>query len=158
MSQAMSRTELQTTISSYLSKHNVATLATHGPDGPWASAVFYVSHELSLYFLSAPTTRHCRNLDSDSRAAATVQEDYSEWKKIKGIQMAGRISRLAGLECAHAASLYARKFAFADPGRASGAIAAAMAKISWYKLEPDSVYFIDNSLGLGHRERFDVGD
>ncbi len=154
----MSRTDLRTSIIAYLSNHNVATLATHGPEGPWASAVFFVSQELRLYFLSAPTTRHCRNLDSDPRAAATVQEDYAEWKKIKGVQMEGRISRLEGLESAFAASLYARKFAFADPGRAGGAIAAAMAKIAWYKLEPDTVYFIDNSLGLGHRDRLDLKD
>ncbi|MDP3671098.1 MAG: pyridoxamine 5'-phosphate oxidase family protein [Telluria sp.] len=152
----MSDTDLRTTIMAYLASHNVVTLATQGPEGPWASAVFFVSDDVNLYFLSAPTTRHCRNLEADPRAAATVQEDYSAWKNIKGVQMEGRVTRLGGIDSAHAASLYARKFAFADPARAGAAIAAALAKISWYKLEPAAVYFIDNSLGLGHRAQLDL--
>lgn len=152
----MSASDLQMKMAAYLCSHNVVTLATHGPDGPWASAVFYVSDGLVLYFLSAPTTRHCRNLEGDPRVAVTVQEDYSEWKDIKGVQMAGRVSRLDALGSVRAAARYARKFAFADPGRACGAIVAAMAKIAWYRLEPDTVYFIDNERGLGSRERLDV--
>lgn len=151
----MSATELRATASAYLCDHNVVTLATCGQDGPWASAVFYVSDGLSLYFLSTPKTRHCRNLEADPRAAATVQEDYSKWTEIKGIQMAGEVSRLDSLESARAASLYARKFAFADPLRASGVIAAAIAKTAWYRLVPDTLYFIDNSLGLGQRRRLE---
>lgn len=154
----MSVNELRDSVIAYLRAHNVVTLATHGSDGPWASAVFYVNDELTLYFLSAPTTRHCRNLESDARAAATVQEDYSEWSAIKGVQMAGRVFRLNSSDAARAAELYGRKFPFAARGRASTAIAAALAKIAWYKLELDSLYFIDNSLGLGARQQLDVND
>ena len=152
----MSRTELQTKLLAYLDQHHVATLATRGPDGPWASAVFYVNDGLTLYFLSAPTTRHSRNLEVDPRVAATVQEDYGEWRQIKGIQMEGRVSRLDAVGSLHAASCYARKFSFIDALKAPDAIAAAMKKIAWYRLEPACLFLIDNSIGLGHRERFDV--
>lgn len=152
----MSRTELHTKLLDYLDRHNVATLATQGPNGPWASAVFYVNDRLTLYFLSAPTAQHSRNLEGDPRVAATVQEDYSEWPQIKGVQLAGKVSRLDAVESLRAAACYARKFAFTDVGQEPGAIAVAMKKIAWYRLEPDCLYFIDNSLGLGHRERFDV--
>ncbi len=56
--------ELRTQVIEYLDRHNVMTLATVGPQGPWAAAVFYV-HDLDvrgglrLHFLSAPTSRHC---------------------------------------------------------------------------------------------------
>ena len=33
---------LQPEVAAYLADHHVMTLATHGPDGPWAAAVFYV--------------------------------------------------------------------------------------------------------------------
>lgn len=152
----MSRTELHTKLLAYLGGHNVATLATQGPSGPWASAVFYVNDGLTLYFLSAPTARHSRNLVSDPRVAATVQEDYSEWRQIKGVQLEGTVSRLDGVESLRAAACYARKFAFTNARQVPDAIAAAMKKIAWYRLEPACLYFIDNSIGLGHRERFEV--
>ena len=28
----------------------------------------------------------------------------------------------------------------------------ALAKVNWYQLQPERLYFIDNSLGLGHRD------
>ena len=152
----MSRTELHTKLLAYLDQHHVATLATQGPDGPWASAVFYVNDGLILYFLSAPTARHSRNLEADPRVAATVQEDYSAWRQIKGVQLEGRVSRLDAVESLRAAACYARKFAFTDALQAPSAIAAAMKKIAWYRLESACLYLIDNSIGLGHRERFDV--
>jgi hypothetical protein len=33
---------------SYLEAHNVATLATNGPEGPWAAAVFYANTGFTL--------------------------------------------------------------------------------------------------------------
>jgi hypothetical protein len=29
---------------------------------------------------------------------------------------------------------------------------AALAKVNWYVLRPEKLFFIDNSLGLGHRD------
>ena len=154
----MSRTELHTKLLTYLESHNVVTLATQGPNGPWASAVFYVNDGLTLYFLSAPTARHSGNLEADARVAATVQEDYSEWRQIKGIQLEGKAYRLDTVESLRAAACYARKFAFTAARQAPDAIAAAMKKIAWYRLKPTCLYLIDNSIELGHRERFDVED
>lgn len=152
----MSRTELHTKLLAYLGRHNVVTLATQGQNGPWASAVFYVNDGLTLYFLSAPTSRHSRNLEADPRVAATVQEDYSEWRQIRGVQLEGNVSRLGGVESLRAAACYARKFAFTDARQAPDAIAVAMKKIAWYRLEPACLYFVDNSIGIGHRDCFDV--
>lgn len=45
--------DLPESFSSYLEQHRVMTLATCGPDGPWAAAVFYVSVGSTLYFLSS---------------------------------------------------------------------------------------------------------
>ena len=80
----------------YVEGHNVATLATTGPEGPWAAAVFYASTGFTLYFLSSPTSRHGRNIGRNAEVAATIQEDYSDWREIKGIQLEGRANRLAG--------------------------------------------------------------
>ena len=46
----------------YLNSHHVLTLATHGPEGVWAAAVFYTNDGFRLYFLSAGHTRRARNM------------------------------------------------------------------------------------------------
>ncbi len=42
----------------YLAAHHVLTLATAGPEGIWAAAVFYADDGFNLTFLSAGHTRH----------------------------------------------------------------------------------------------------
>jgi hypothetical protein len=145
-------------VSTYLEHHRVVTLATCGPDGPWAAAVFYVSVGSTLYFLSSPSSRHCRNLALDSRCAATVQEDYGDWTQIKGIQLEGQASEVHGDEAVLARQRYADKFPLV--GRLASApavIVAAFARVHWYRLQPRHMHFIDNSRGFGHRERVDLG-
>jgi uncharacterized protein YhbP (UPF0306 family) len=140
-------------VAAYLAGHHVMTLATCGPEGPWAAAVFYASEGSSLIFLSAPGTRHCRNLALDSRCAATIQEDYREWPEIKGIQLEGRVVELQGGEERHARQVYGGKFPVVGSlASVPPAIVEALARVRWYRLVPERMYFIDNSQGFGHRE------
>lgn len=145
--------ELTDRVLTYLKDKNVMTLATSGAEGVWAAAVFYVNSGFTFYFLSAPTTRHCRNLLGCPKAAATVQLDYDDWREIKGVQMEGRVEQLEGAEKVAAIARYSAKFpvvknALAQPGE----IGKALAKVCWYKLLPERLYFIDNSKGLGYRD------
>lgn len=137
----------------YLDTHNVMTLATTGPEGVWAAAVFYVNQGFTFYFLSAPTSRHSRNIAARPAIAATIQEDYKTWPEIKGIQLAGEVHRLEGATKAAAIRLYGEKFPLVgDLAKAPAEIIKAMNKIAWYKLIPTQLYFIDNSRGFGHRD------
>lgn len=139
----------------YLNDHNVLTLATNGPDGPWAAAVFYVNKGFELYFLSAGHTRHVRNFSENWRAAAAIQEDYGDWPSIKGIQLEGVVVALAGTEREEAINLYKEKYPFIK--NAVPQILMGLAKVNWYRLVPQKLYFIDNSKGLGHRDEVDLG-
>ncbi|MDA8108813.1 MAG: pyridoxamine 5'-phosphate oxidase family protein [Betaproteobacteria bacterium] len=142
----------------YLREHHVMTLATSGDEGPWAAAVFYVHEGNALYFLSAPTSRHCRNLAKNPRVSATIQEDTSDWKAIKGIQMEGIASRLSGDQEERIRRLYGAKFPLvAESADAPAAISEALAKVSWYKVAAERTYFIDNSIAFGHRDEVDTG-
>ncbi|MBT1076515.1 pyridoxamine 5'-phosphate oxidase family protein [Geobacter grbiciae] len=141
----------------YLRDHNVATVATSGSDGPWAAAVFYVSDGYTLYFLSSPTSRHCLDLAQTARVAVTIQEDYSDWLEIKGVQIEGVAGEISGAEEEKARKLYGRKFPLVGLlAQAPAAIVKAMAKVRWYKVVPHRLYFIDNSLGLGNRDEVDL--
>ncbi len=142
----------------YLRDHNVATLATCGSDGPWATAVFYASDGYVIYFLSSPTSRHCLDLTDNPRLAVTIQEDYADWLKIKGVQMEGLASELSGAEEEKARRLYGEKFPLVGLlAQAPAAIVKALAKVRWYKVVPHHLHFIDNSIGLGHRDQVDLG-
>ncbi len=150
--------ELPAEVAAYLASHNVMTLATHGDDGPWAAAVFYAWHDGSLIFLSAPTTRHARHLAADPRCAATIQDDTGDWKAVRGIQIEGRVECLDGEAAAQARARYGGKFPLVAPlATLPPAIAAALAKVRWYRLVPARVGFIDNAKGFGHRDDFDLG-
>jgi uncharacterized protein len=140
----------------YLQQHHVVSLATSGSDGPWAAAVFYVSDGLTLYFLSSPTSRHCQNIAQDPHVAGTIQEDYADWAEIKGVQLEGMAINISGEDEARARRLYGEKYPLVGMiSQAPSAIVEALARVRWYQLVPQRVYFIDNSVGFGHRDELD---
>jgi uncharacterized protein len=134
----------------YLADHHVMTLATVGADGAWAAAVFYVNDGFDLYFLSAAHTRHAQHLATSGQTAVTIQEDYSDWQAIKGIQLEGTVVLLDGDERDTAVARYKAKFPFLR--QAPEPIQQALLKVGWYRLRPERLYFIDNSKGFGHRD------
>ena len=89
---------LREQVQSYLREHHVMTLASHGDEEVWAAAVFYANDGFSIYFLSSPISRHCRNLAGNPRVSAAIHEDYADWREIKGVQLEGIASVLAGEE------------------------------------------------------------
>ena len=151
------RDTLTVRVQKYLQDHTVATLATSSNGDLWAAAVVYVHDGSTLYFLSAPTSRHCLNLVHNPRIALTIQEDYSDWLEIKGVQLEGNAFEISGEEEALARRLYGRKFPVVGLlAQAPSAIVKALAKVRWYKIVPHRVYFIDNSYGLGHRDEIEL--
>lgn len=148
---------LPAAVAAYLDEQHVMTLATSGGDGPWAAAVFFVRLDDDLVFMSSARSRHGRDLAADPRCAAAVQANERDWARIKGVQMQGKVSTIEGAERARALLHYAAKFPLvASPATAPAAIAAAMAKVRWYRLRIDRLFFIDNSRGFGHREQIDL--
>ena len=147
---------LRRRVAAYLREHHVMTLATHGSEGVWAAAVFYVNDGHNLLFLSSPASRHCRNLAASPRVSATIQEDYADWPEIKGVQLEGNASEIRGEEEQRARRLYGEKFSvIRGLAQAPVALATAMDKVRWYKVVPERLYFIDNSAGFGHRDAID---
>jgi uncharacterized protein YhbP (UPF0306 family) len=137
----------------YLRDHNVMTVATNGPQGLWAAAVFYASEGFTLYFLSAPHTRHATNIHTQPCVAVTIQEDYRSWPDIQGIQIEGTATALEGDAERHALAVFSAKYPFISAGNSvSRELSDALAGISWYRVIPDRLYFIDNTLGLGQRD------
>lgn len=138
----------------YVAGHHVMTLATHGPQGVWAAAVFYAHDGFRFVFLSASHTRHAQNMAAAPEVAATIQSDYDDWTAIKGIQLEGTVEQLDGARRAAALALYAARFDFV--GRPGATIERALARVNWYELRPRRLYFVDNAQGFGHRDEISL--
>ena len=151
------KNRLRVRVDGYLRDHHAATVATCSAGDIWAAAVFYVNDGYTLYFLSSPTSRHCLNLAQSQRVAVTIQEDCPDWLEIKGVQIEGVASEISGVEEERARRLYGRKFPVVGMlAQAPAAIVKAMTKVRWYKVVPHCLYFIDNSVSLGHRDEVDL--
>ena len=146
----------------YVRGHNTMTLATCASDVPWASTVFYASDDLRLYFLSAPESRHCQNLSGNSRVGVTIQEDYKDWREIKGVQLEGNVKLVDSvIERAEAMAIYARKYPevvklFTSPD--SGVLSKAFLKVKFYCVTPTKIFFINNAQGFGKRQEWVVAE
>lgn len=144
----------------YLASHNTMTLATCTGEMPWAATVFYASDDLKLYFFSSPESRHCQNLAANSRVAVTIQEDYKDWRLIKGIQIEGKVILVDSvMEKAKAIAVYARKYPaiiklFTDP--TSGVYHRAFLKVKFYCVMPERLFYIDNEQGFGKRQELPI--
>jgi uncharacterized protein YhbP (UPF0306 family) len=153
--------ELRQQILNYMEGHNTMTLGTCQGNVPWAATVFYASSELHLYFFSDPESRHCQNLKTNSKVAVTIQEDYRDWQKIKGIQLEGKVVEIDSLvEKGKAMAVYARKDpkvmkVFTDPE--SGVFYRAFLKVKFYVVVPERVFYIDNQQGFGNRQELHIG-
>ncbi len=140
----------------YVSDHNVATLATHGAQGPWAAAVFYISDGFTLTFLSSPKSRHASDLETNPQCAVAIHEDYKDWPEIKGLQLEGSVRKLSGSKKVGAITRYGSKFPVVRADRAPALIRAALEKVAWYEFTPTRCFFIDNSQSFGHRDEIEI--
>jgi len=85
--------------------------------------------------------------------AVTIQEDYSDWLDIRGVQIEGVASEISGPEEQRVRTLYGRKFPVIGLlAQVPAAIVKVLSKVRWYRIVPQKMYFIDNSLALGHRD------
>lgn len=154
---------LEKQILSYVEGHNTMTLGTCQGETPWAATVFYASAGFRLYFFSAPDSRHCQNLMANPRVAVTIQEDYRDWRMIKGIQLEGKVIAVDSfVEKGKALAAYTRKYPeimkiFTSP--ASGVFYKAFLKVKFYCVVPERVFYIDNEqFGFGNRKELVIAD
>jgi uncharacterized protein YhbP (UPF0306 family) len=151
--------DLRAVALAYLTNHNTVSLATVGPDGPWATSVFYVNLGFSLYFLSEPKTQHVQNVLVNPTVAATVNEDYRDWREIKGIQMAARCTEVTSKrELARSLTAYVKKYPFVGQFLSPGQLLSGMRvagrslDVRFYRVTPSRLLYLDNARGFSHRE------
>lgn len=145
----------------YLRNHQVLTLATVGSNGPAAASLFYACDgALNLYFLSDPASQHCLNLEADPRVAVTVHGDQDDWRRIQGLQLSGTARQVTDPdELRHARAIYTSRFPFVgELARSADALNQELAErlqdARLYRITPQRVRWIDNTVGFAHKEEF----
>jgi uncharacterized protein len=158
---ALSPGALRNHVVEYLETHHTMTIASSRDNIPWASAVFYASDGLDLYFFSKPGSRHGVNMAANDRVGVAIHEDYRHWKAVRGIQMEGRAELLRSPKLkALFWSIYRRKFPFVDeffkPGALLASVRQKVAGIRLYRIVPETVWYLDAGCGFGHRAQLDL--
>jgi uncharacterized protein YhbP (UPF0306 family) len=133
-------TDVPQPVLDYLDAEKTVTVATASADGvPRARTFMYVHDGLSIYFWVRTSSATARHLRSNPRVSFTIDEYVEDWNKAKGIQGEGEcVPVTEGDDIANAVGMFAEKF----PAPSSG---ASTTNISFYKITPRSLQFIDNA-------------
>lgn len=129
-----------------MKRHNVMTIATVRKDGyPQATTVTYVNDGLTLYFGCEKTAQKVKNIKRNGKVSLTIDRDYRDWSRIKGLSMAADAQVLTDPdEVRHAAALLAKKFP------QWGAVPPD--DVSFVKVAPKVISVLDYTRGFGHTD------
>jgi uncharacterized protein YhbP (UPF0306 family) len=131
-----------------LRQENTLALATVNKLGEVSIApLFYVVNEqLSLFWLSTPSSLHSQNLKKTPRAAATVYRHTDSWKDIRGIQMRGLVQVITDRKQRRLLiKSYAERF------KLGPLFLPTISRCRLYQFSPDFFRFTDNSKGFGRK-------
>jgi uncharacterized protein YhbP (UPF0306 family) len=135
-------------VAALLNEETTLSLATTGEGGQACVApLFYiVDDDLALFWLSSDGSLHSQNLAGNPRAAATVYRSVESWKKIRGVQLCGMVSKVNEPERRDAfLKAYCKRFKLGRVLR----LAARQSNI--YCFKPDFFRYIDNARGFGFK-------
>lgn len=131
--------ELPQQVLDYLEAEKTITLATASSEGvPHARTFMYANDGPQLYFWARPTSTTAKHIQANPRVSFAIDEYVQDWNKAKGIQGDGECQLVSGDDVERAVGLFAEKF----PSPSSG---ASTTNISFFKITPALLQFIDNS-------------
>lgn len=132
-----------------LGRNKTMSFATvHGDGYPQATVVAYANDGLSIYFCCDRTSQKVRNLRRSRKVSLTINRDYKDWHRIKGLSMAATATVLSKPdEIKHAFQLLARKL----PDM-RGMSEEDIADSAFIKVAPRVISVLDYSKGFGHTD------
>lgn len=132
--------------------HNILTLATLRGDGyPQANTVTYANDGLTIYFSTAQDSQKIKNFKNSNKVSLTIDEEYEDWNKIKGLSMAATAEVLTNPdEIKKAMDIFVKKFPFLANMPASETPLAVV------KVTPQIISVLNYELGFGHADLIEV--
>lgn len=147
-----------------IEEQHTMTLATAGAQGPWAAPVYYIFLEGAFYFFSSPDSRHIEESLDGRRASAAIFAHGFSWQNIRGLQMSGAVTAIPpGPAALRIIRAYLEKFPFTRDFFKPSELLDLNAftnrfRVKLYRFEPDLVYYLDNTIRFGFRERVSLED
>lgn len=132
-----------------LRDNNLMSFATVRADGyPQATTVTYANVGLTLYFVCDRDSQKVKNLKKCKKVSLTINRDYEDWNKIKGLSMAATAEVLTKPDqIKRGMKLLLRKFpAMADMSEED------LAGTSVVKVTPKVLSVINYERGFGHTD------
>ncbi len=135
-------------IAALLKSESTLVLATTDDAGHSRSTpLFYIcDDELALYWFSSSSSGHSKDLKREAQAAAAVFRPTSEWRKICGVQMRGRVevAKDRALRKTITAA-YCQRFQLGTFFR------SAISRSNLYKFRPSWIRYLDNARRFGYK-------
>jgi nitroimidazol reductase NimA-like FMN-containing flavoprotein (pyridoxamine 5'-phosphate oxidase superfamily) len=139
---------LRAEILSYISSHNVCRIAISDGKSPSAYSMYYLNVGLKVYFESDPVSQKVQILRANPKISMAIDEDYADWRNIKGAQINGRANILDETASARIRRAYLEKFPIIEE------IGGLPAHHVFIEVVPEKVYFMDFSKKFGNRAVF----
>jgi general stress protein 26 len=142
--------DLEKAIVSYLDKHRHMALATVKDDGsPYASTVSYVNKGLTIFFMTDPSSQKGKNIASCPKVGVAISEDYLDWDKIEGVQLAGSVEWITDqTELKQVQQMFAQKFPQVHKYLAGYGVTIDI--IPFLRITASSINYLDYSKGFNH--------
>jgi uncharacterized protein YhbP (UPF0306 family) len=136
----------------YIGEQRTLTLATASPAGvPHAATLLYVNHGQILYVWTGANSLIARHVEHNPRVSFTIDDQVDDPSTTRGVQGRGECRVvLGGEEIARAAMLFGDKFPTLASGRST-------AGISFFRITPSEVKFIDNTVVSADRGADEFG-
>lgn len=127
----------------YLGERQTLTLATASPRAvPWAATFTYVNDGPVLYVWTRPETTTARHMEQNPVAAFTIDDITPDLQQARGIQGSGECQVLLdSAEVKRVVEWFEQKY----PPLAG----SLSANVSFYRVTPTELQFIDNTSGGG---------
>jgi len=137
-----------------LEENRIMTLATWGPEGPWATPVIYAweadTASLALFFMSRLSTRHATNIAGHPRAAAAIHP--SDTRPLRGLQIEGTVRLLRAHEALRAIRVYFRRFPRARRRFSLRAVLEEQGDLRCFRFIAERVFILsEKHFGWGNR-------
>jgi uncharacterized protein YhbP (UPF0306 family) len=129
----------------FLGEKKTLTIATVAGDGtPHAATLVYANDGATLYVWAHAGTTTAEQLGDGTVVGFAIDEYADDPRETKGVQGTGSVARVSGEELAKAGDLFGQKFPKLRPG--------ASAAVSFFRIDPGEIHYIDNSAGEGEPE------
>jgi len=135
-----------------MKNHNILSLATLREDGyPQANTVTYANDSLTIYFSTAQDSQKVKNIKNCNKVSLTIDKDYEDWNKIKGLSMAATAEILTTPdEIKMAMNCLVKKFPFlAEMPEPEEPMAVV-------KMTPKIISVLNYELGFGHTDLVEI--